>query len=723
MGASVCVAAVAVVVAFKVHAVESGPVAAAARERAEAGMEVVLTGDPRALGGVGGVVRRERFVVDGRVEVFERAGTRLEVRVPVVVLATGPGWEGLLPSQRVHVRGRLAPANRGDLVTALVFVHARPQVLSGPSRLHRTAGVFRQGLRDAADVLPSEQRGLLPGLVVGDVSRMDEQVKADFQDAGLGHLTAVSGANLAYVAGAALVVGRLVGLPLAPRAALAGLAMVAFAVVARPSPSVVRALVMGLVAVTALGTGRARHGLTALAVAVLGPLLFEPELARSYGFALSVTATAGILLFVPVWGRRLATRMPRWAAEAIAVPAAAQAAVTPVLVLMAGGLNPVAVVANVFAGPAVPPATLLGFGAALVAPLHMRLAQVLVHPAGVATGWVTVVAERAAALPLGVLPWPGGVPGLVMLALTVPVAIAVLRHAPVRRVAATALGGVLVAFVAIRPLIVVWPPSGWLMVVCDVGQGDAIVVAAGPGKAVVVDAGPEPVAVARCLRTLGVREVPLLVFTHPHLDHVGGRAGVSRGRRVGAILTGTIPDEAEDRRLATDPVLRGSARWTAVPGGRWVFGPSEFTVLGPLKDMPVGEHGDGSTINNASVVLHVRWRAGSALLSGDIEIEAQEDLVRAGLPQVDILKVPHHGSASQDPAFLAATGAKAALVSAGAGNDYGHPAPATLARLHWLGMRIFRTDVSGDVAVVERQGGVAVVVRGGPGVAAAVGGG
>ncbi|SDG18010.1 competence protein ComEC [Sinosporangium album] len=712
LAAAVGVCAVSVVVAFRSHAIAEGPVAEAARMRAEVEIELVLTGDPRRLPTSGGPVERERFAVDGRIETLHYAGAWSHVRVPVVVLATGGAWNGLLPSQRVRLEGRLVPADRGELLAALVLARGSPQVVGGASPLQQAAGALRAGLREASDVLPSDQRGLLPGLVVGDTSRMDAQVEQDFDDAGLSHLTAVSGANLAYVAGAALALSRLVGLPLAPRAAFAVLAMVAFAVVARPSPSVLRALVMGVVAATALGTGRPRHGLTALAVAVLGLILFEPSLARSYGFALSVTATAGILVFAPPWRRRLATRMPQWPAEAIAVPAAAQLAVTPVLVLMAGGLNPVAVPANLLAGPAVPVATILGFAAALVAPLQMEVARWLVWPAGLATGWIITVAHHAAALPLGTLPWPGGLPGVLLLLAGVPLAVAVLRHTALRRAAVAATAGILIAVVAIRPLVAPWPPGRWLLVACDVGQGDALAVAAGPGRAVVVDTGPEPVAVSRCLRRLGVHDVPLVVFTHPHLDHVGGWTGVSRGRRVGGLLTSPSHDPAEDRGPSQDPALRTTRRWSALPGTRWTSGPSEFTVLGPLNDAPVVGPRDGTAVNNTSVVLHVRWRAGSAILSGDIETEAQADLLRAGLPQADVLKVPHHGSASQDFAFLAAFKARTALISAGADNDYGHPAPATLARLNWLGIRTFRTDLSGDLAIVEHNGGLAVVTRG-----------
>ncbi|WP_449060222.1 ComEC/Rec2 family competence protein [Planomonospora algeriensis] len=711
-----CVAATAATVAFRVHAADTGPVADLVRKGASVTAEAVLTDDPREMRGQASVFRRESFVVPARIEAVTTATGRTRVRAPVVLLTSGKEWRPLLPSQRIEIRGRFGPAESGELLAAVVLVRDPPRVLSGPSAVQNVAGAFRAGLRAAADVLPPDRRGLLPGLVVGDVSRMDEKVRADFKAAGLSHLTAVSGANLAIVAGAAVALARTAGLPLAARAVLAVLAMLAFAVIARPSPSVLRALLMGSAAALALGTGRSRDGVAALSATVLLLILFDPALARSYGFALSVCATGGILLLAPRWRDRISRRtprLPRWAAEAIAVPAAAQAAVTPVLVLMAGQLAPVAIPANLLAGPAVAPATLLGFAAALIAPVLMPVARLLVHPAGLATGWIIEVAERAAGFPLAVVPWPAGLTGLALLAVAAPVAVLTLRRRRMRWITGALVAGALAAVVLVGPVVARWPPRDWLLVVCDVGQGDALLVAAGRGRAVVVDAGPDPAQVDRCLRDMEVEAVPLVVLTHPHFDHVGGLGGVFRGRKVGAALLGPGEEGRESARLRGDLDRRGVTRWTARPGMRWRFGPSEFTVIGPVEGGGGARGGgEGTEVNNASVVMHVRWAAGTALLTGDIETEAQEDLLRRGLPPADVIKIPHHGSSGHHPGFFAASGARAALISVGAGNGYGHPASVTLARLNRLGMRTHRTDLSGDLAVVLRDGGLAIVPRG-----------
>ncbi|WP_327584436.1 ComEC/Rec2 family competence protein [Nonomuraea sp. NBC_00507] len=772
----ICAAAVSASIGFRVQALTTGPTAALAAKGSSITAQIALTDDPKRRASRGGRFNQDSYVVPATLEIIQRAGSRQAVSVPITVFASGREWSDLLPSQHLEVTGRLAKATPGDLVAAILLVRGPPRVLTPPSQLQTVAGSLRSGLRAAADVLPPDQRGLLPGLVVGDVSRMDPQVASDLREAGMNHLHAVSGANLAIVAGATLAISRFIGLSLPMRAGFAAIAMLAFAVVARPSPSVLRALLMGLVAAVALGTGRARDGFAALSATVLLLMLFAPELARSYGFALSVAATAGILILAPRWRDRLSSteqrsdvsqagdvqggdvqggdvrgghaqggdvqgghaqagdvrggdvrggdvqggngrlpyRLPRWLAEAVAVPAAAQVAVTPVLVLMSGQLTPVAVLANLLVAPAVAPATLLGFGAALVAPLWPEAASFLVVPAGYAVGWIIAVAGWAIGLPFATLPWPSGLLGIGLLGLTVAVAIPILRRRAWRATALTVAAGALVAVLAVRPLAGPWPPDGWLMVMCDVGQGDGLIIAAGPGRGVVVDTGPDQVIMDRCLRRVGVDDVPLLVVTHPHADHEDGLTGVLRNRRVGAVVVS--PHRTEPRAGAHTSVTLAQRRipeWTAAPGSRWRFGPSELSVLAPDPAMSeMHGQGEGSAINNSSVVLHVRWRSGSILLGGDLETEAQEELLRRVRVRADILKTPHHGSNRQSPGFLASLGARAALISVGADNDYGHPAPSTLALLRRLGAAIYRTDQSGDLAVVERDGGLAVVARG-----------
>ena len=277
----------------------------------------------------------------------------------VVLTAPSEGWLTLLPGQEVTASGLLTPPLHDGLTVAALQVRGPPSEVEPPPWWQRAAGDVRAGLRDAATrTLPEQPAGLLPGLVVGDISRLPPEVRDEFRTAGLSHLTAVSGTNVAIICGAVLGLLRLLRCGPRTSAVLAGLALVGFVVLARPSPSVLRAAVMGAVALLALLAGRRRSAVPALAVAVLGLLLVDPELGVDPGFALSVLATSGLVLLAPPWTAALRRRrVPAGIAEAITVPVAAHVVTAPVVAALAGHISVVAVVANLLAAPAVAPAT------------------------------------------------------------------------------------------------------------------------------------------------------------------------------------------------------------------------------------------------------------------------------------------------------------------------------------------------------------------------------
>ena len=216
----------------------------------------------------------------------------------------------------------------------------------------------------------------MPALVDGDDARMPEELTEAFRTSGLTHLLAVSGTNLTLVVGSLLLLARWVGVRARGLVVVGVLGVLGFVLLARPEPSVLRAAVMGSVALLGMGTHGRRRGPRALGAAVLLLLLVDPWLAVSPGFALSALATAGILWFAPGWRDRLNRWLPRWAAEAIAVPLAAQLACTPLVAAISGQVSLVAVVANLLAAPAVGPATVLGLAGGVVGLVSGTLGRV-----------------------------------------------------------------------------------------------------------------------------------------------------------------------------------------------------------------------------------------------------------------------------------------------------------------------------------------------------------
>ncbi len=704
-----CVAASAAVTGLHTQSRAVGPLPGWASDRSAVALEGVLVDDPR-LAAATGPRRTDLVVVRLRVEVLRRGATTLHLRTPVLVLSSDRAWLPLLPSQRVRAEGRLRAAEPGDDVTAVLSDRGHPVVLSPPSRVQRVAGGLRAGLREAVSPLPERERGLLPGLVVGDVSRLDPHVREDFRTVGLTHLTAVSGTNVAIVTGAVLLLTRRLGFGLRVGPALAGLALLGFVVLARPSPSVLRAAVMGVVGLVALTTGGRRAALPALATAVLALVLVDPDLAGAAGFALSVLATGGLLVLAPPWRRWLGRRLPGWLADAIAVPAAAQAACGPVVVAISSQLGALSVPANLLAALAVAPATVAGVLAALLAPVCLPLAQGVAWLGWLPTAWLVWVARWGSGLPGADLPWPDGARGGLLLgALTLGLLLGA-RHRRVRLTLLAATTGIAVVTSGAALARPAWPPAGWTMVVCDVGQGDAVVLRVAAGVGVVVDAGPEPRLVDACLRRLGIGQVPLVLVTHLHADHVDGLTGVLRGRQVGQVQIGPLEDpEQQYAELVAEAATAGVPVTRPALGEVRQIGAVRWQVLAPSRVY----RGTRSDPNNSSLVLRVELGGTTVLLTGDIEPEAQRDLLTRGIDvRAAVLKVPHHGSDHQDPAFLDAVGARLVLTSVGAGNTYGHPSAGTLSRLTAGGAQSFRTDQDGDVALAVRDGRLVVVPRG-----------
>jgi competence protein ComEC len=179
-----CAAASALVTAAHTGSRTSGPLPELAAREAAVRAEAVVVDDPRRALTPASPGRPPLVVVRVRVERITSGGRTHRLRAPVVVLSGDQSWLGLLPSQRVLVEGRLRPAERGDDVTAVLSGRGPPGVLSGPSRVHRVAGSLRAGLRAAVAPLPAAEQGLLPGLVVGDTSRLDPEVREDFRVVG-----------------------------------------------------------------------------------------------------------------------------------------------------------------------------------------------------------------------------------------------------------------------------------------------------------------------------------------------------------------------------------------------------------------------------------------------------------------------------------------------------------------------------------------------------------
>ncbi len=685
-----CLAIVAVSCAWRTSVAESSPLNELAERHRSGTFELAVSRDAIGFEQHGA----PQAVVQVTVRRAEVAGQRVADAGRATAFVEGDAAD-LVVGRHFTAVATLSPSEHSREV-AVLDVTRRGEVSAGAT-WWEGAERLRQGMRDAAEPLPARPRALLPALVNGDDARVDAEMETDFQRSGLTHLMAVSGTNLTIVLGVALALVR--GFGLGRRRVLwvvGGLTVAAFVLMARPDPSVVRAAAMGIVGVAALGFGRS-GGVRALSIAVVALLFIDPWIGRSPGFVLSVCATAGILLLAPPLADRLERWMPRWAALAVAIPIAAQLACTPALTAISQQVSAVSVLANVLAAPAVAPATVLGLVAGIVAVPLPAVGQLIAQPAGWCAAWIVAVAHHSAGLAGASVPWSAPWQLMLVLAPVATVLVLVLASRPV--LASGLVLGLVLA--TVRPPSPGWPPQGWVMVACDVGQGDATVVRAGPSSAVLVDAGPDPLAIDGCLDRLGVDHIALMVFTHGHADHTAGWAGARRGRTADRVAVGP----------SGGPSGRDGDALRLQAGSAFSVGDVRAEVVWPAQGEAPPSDGDGA-VNDASVVLRVQVRGATLLITGDVEPGAQDAIVRSGAPlAADVLKMPHHGSARQSPQFFEAVGAQVATISVGEDNDYGHPAGAAMALLREGDTRVWRTDQDGDVAVVVRDGQMGVVTR------------
>ncbi len=716
-------AAGALVTALRIQAAQHDQLNQWADEARRVTVELVVSTDPQPLESRFAVVddspapqrpaaEETRYLLRGNAISVNSGGEWWTSHSSLSLFVRGGQWPTVIPGDRLEVTGTLRPDGFSVLPGASLTSDQPPKFLRQAPWWQQAAQHLRLRFIQAASVLPPEPAGLLPGLILGDTTGIDDKLDQDAKAAGLAHLLAVSGTHFAILCGAAMVIFRQAG---PKRSALLGLVvLVSLVILVRPGASVLRAAVMGSVTMLAFMVGRTRTALPALAAAVIALLLYEPALAADPGFALSVQATAGLVLVAPAWSQALQRRgVPAGWAELLVVPVVAHLATTPVIAALSANISLASVPANILVAPVVAPALIIGAVAALLTLIWPGAAEVLIYLVGPMVSWIAQVAHLAAAWPLAQLPWPSSPAGVVALAGLIVSVVLAMRGRRTRAVIGGLVTGVLLVLIPSQVLSLGWPPPGWLVVGCEVGQGDGFVLDTGiPGTAVVFDTGPDPDLMDDCLDRLQVHTISLLILTHLHADHVDGLVGVLDGRVVAAIGVGpgrepgsawrTVLAAAMERAI---PVVALSVNQTLRSGA------VRLTVVGPDTDRISRYLGP----NDQSVVIRAEIGATGILFTGDIEDASQLALLNSGVDlSADVLKLPHHGSAKLLPRFAAAVGAPVVMIGVGSDNDFGHPSAAALQTVRDAGaVVVLRTDLQGDIAVcLDPEGSLWTANRG-----------
>lgn len=656
---------------------------------------------------VTGAARIGRFSTRVPAEVHSFRGHPLRERVLLLLPPGRAPPRGVVLETNADVRAPRPAEDGGFDERAWLARQGVHVVLQGGEwrRIGRRGGLAGLGdrLRDRVEHAlgrgpAGASRAVVLGIVVGEDEGLDPGLRRDFRASGLQHLLAVSGQNVAFLVVGIVGIGWLLRIP---RLALeiAALATIGGYVLAVGwQPSVIRAGVAGVLASLAWIAARPRDGWHFLAVGAVVLLGWQPGSLFDPGFQLSFAAVAAIFVGVPRLRAWLGGYpIPPPLAETLAVSIACGAATAPIVLLQFGAVPTYTVLANALAFPAVPVVLGAGLLAGLVEPVLPSAALALAFVAGWSASYITFVAHAVASLPAARL---GSEETLAVTVLGVAAALLARRYRLAVRSHSAAVGA-LVATVVIgaglwwwlRPPPVWHPPGRFRITFLDVGQGDATLLEAGRA-AVLVDEGPPEADVAGQLRRLGFRELTAMVLTHPQRDHVGGAADVLRRLDVGAILDPTLEATGPEREEAVAVARARGVPVTAARSGT-VFraGPLVLRVLWPDD---AGTPSEDPNLN--AVVLVASVGELDVLLSADAESDVTR---RLDLPEVEVMKVAHHGSADPGlPELLERLRPRVAVIQVGAGNDYGHPRAETLHALADVpGLRVFRNDLDGRVVI------------------------
>ncbi len=562
--------------------------------------------------------------------------------------------------------------------------------------------------------LPQQQAGLLNGMLIGYRKDLSDEVEKAFSDAGLTHIMAVSGANIAFIVSPLVFLFKKLKIKRLFANLIIIFILILFVFVTGFEPSVLRAVIMGIVILAGQIIRRDTDIYTSISFAAILLLVMNPLNLFNIGFQLSFGATLSLVLFYKNIKNKISIKyLPKFLSDTIAATLAAQVGVLPITVYFFNKVSVISIISNIIVVPITELITIIGSLMAVLGQINILFSQVLGYINLVFLSFVLYVTKITSEIPFATIQLT--TPSILLIIIYYIGVLFFLWYKPAKRVAIQkeyyfAVIALLILIISIRLVL----PGNLEVVFLDVGQGDSALIKTERGKTVLIDGGGYEsntdsqqnsigdTLIIPFLLDYGVTKIDLVVATHGHEDHIQGLIPVIRDLNVKNIILPSVLDKSE-----FNPVIELAGKkkinltFCKKNDKISLDKNTYFDIIHPTEDFDNEEY----NTNNGSLTMRLIYKNTGILFTGDIEKEAEEMILNEGIDvSADVIKIAHHGSdTSSTMEFLKSVNPSSSIISVGENNNFGHPSKVTLENLEKLGIKIFRTDENG--AILLRSNG------------------
>ena len=578
--------------------------------------------------------------------------------------------------------------------------------------INKLSLIFKQNLKK---LLPEQEAELEQGILLGDTSDIESDIKDDFRECNLSHMLAVSGAHLSYLVLGINTVLSKKAFGIRRRKILSIMFILIFMVIVNMSPSVVRAGISTIIAIFATLIYRKQDTYTTISIALLLTLLNNPFAIFDFGLQLSYLATLSIIIFYSKFTQKqFNNKVKKYLYESAMLTVSANILILPITIYEFNTIPINSIISNLLAGPLLGICIILGMFTVIISIVCFPVSKLIAFPLQIILKILIKIIELISKIPFG--NYTVKTPWFIVVFLTYAIIATLIYNK--KKITKILTMITLIIFIVMQVCAFINIDGKLKIYFIDVGQGDSMLVKTVRGKNILIDGGgskdPDydigekilvPYLLDRRIKTLDY-----VIISHFDEDHATGVAQILGKIDVSSIILTRQLEENDIYRHILSIAKEKKIKLIYVKEGDVLkIGGIKISIIHPENKLMIN-----NPMNNNSIVCKVEYNSFSMLLTGDIEMEAEELILRKNINlKADVLKVAHHGSkTSTTGEFLKAINPKVALIGVGKNNNFGHPSNEVIQRLKENGTRIYRTDENGEISItVNKKGRIIKIQR------------